>query len=712
MSKNYRRFWLRGLLTVIYLSLTACGGSSTQVITPTTPAIKIDNILVAAAKDDPGIKPVALRSGNVYNFVVEFTSDEEVDAGARFSLALIPDISSSLKEGEEVAFELDKHTIHLDLETFKNKIPVGTSTLYIENVLIPDTVDSSISHLLVAYLHEGDILTDDHQVDFSGDADVTKSGIVKQFSISVLPKIQNDIVVDNVQLLNKVTFVEKNKDEAIVNGYMSLPFVDSEVAFFSNNNADVETTLRAFWTTPLGEDVPLYFYDETSDVKLLDREKITIPPSKRVDGDPVSSATPFIYPAELHLDEAGWTKLLQYAGDPALGEEVYLAEIKYQIETSAVNEQSKNDTFEVKQYTFEIESLTLENNSAKIAEKSADNLLGYNAKESNSFKYDKKWSKDWGNDSKVALEFVALVTSGVNVTPVPTIDAKAGSEINLHLFDHKSKLLDYELEFAEGLNLVIDGEEGKQYKYKKGLKSTFKLFDIVINSEGKIDEIDANKKANNSEAIADAKTDVSEGTLLSKLEFKKTWKEEKELFSETFTVGPIPLTVKVSVSFDMDLALGVKPDGFGLELFADIESKVDVLAQGGVGFSFASAGIKVDFLVVKATPSADAGLKIIYNGKEEKFVAQLHTDGKIPIEAIKGTFSLFAEEHVSLPCGIGWVFSIKWCSLKHKFSKDIYTTPAVIDRTGSNALILWHYENPIISLAIPTVFKVSDDLNF
>jgi hypothetical protein len=579
--------------------------------------------------------------------------------------------------------------------------------------MVPKSIDTSKNYILMAYLHEGELLKDGYEINLEDTTSAKKGDtfdprkLVSDISVSVLPKTENDIALHSVFLLDKLAFVEKNTTVAIKNDYMALPFIDSELQFFSNNDSDADTILRAFWVTPGGEEVPLYFYNENSldENKMVDRKTITVPSSKRSEGDQVSKILPYIYPAELYLNKVGWEQLIEYAGDPTQGEGAYQATIKYRLASSEANLNNKNDTFEVVQFTLELTSVSIIRGKSPPKKQKNPSyqqktlLRSENEVEHDVFEYKKSWRKSWGNSSKVALGLAASVNAGVDLDPVPTIDAIATAGVYLDLFNNENKMLEYSLQFAEGLNIIIDDDDNSS-NFDRGVESTFTLFNVVINDQGEIEEEEANKNAKDASTINDAKKDIEKETLLGKLIFEKEWKEDKTILSKTFTVGVIPLTVKVGIEFVMPLELGLQPNGLGVELFANLNQKVEVIAEGGVGFSFSSAGVSVDFLVVEDNISANAGLKIIYDSDEEQFVAKLFTEGELEVEAIKGAFSLFAQTKVSYPCGWSWFKNIKWCNTTNRFTLNLYTTSAAVNRTGDNAFSLWEYENSLITLDI------------
>jgi len=705
-----------GEYIITYTATDSFGNTATATrtvhVNNVAASISVDKISIAAHEEDPGVVPTALKAGNVYNFVVDFTSTRELTEGVTFTLVLIPDVSGAVTEANSASFALGSDTIYLDSETSDEDIPAGKSGLYIKDIMIPSSIDTEKDYILMAYLHEGGLLDHGVKVNLDSTAEKTEgaadhSTLIEHLSVNLLAKTENDIDLDAIHLLDELTFVENDRAIAITNGYMELPFVDSEVEFFSNNENPVETTLRAVWVTPVGEEVPLYFYDESSAEKMVDHETITIPSSKRATGDMTSRIAPYLYPAELHLNEAGWEKLIQYAGDPTQGEAAYQAKIKYYIESSDVNANNKNDTLVVTHFTLEIDSVDITHNkdaaarTASYQQKESVLFADDDEIERDIFDYKKEWEKSWGNESKVALQLAAGINAGVDLVPVPTIDAVGAASIRLHLFNSTNKMLEYRLQFAEGLNVVVDGNGNRTHKFKKGLEQKFILFNAVISQQGSIEEEEANKNAKDSQTMEDAKKEVNNGSRLSRLIYEREWKEEKELFSKSFTVGPVPVTIQVGVEYKLPLKLGLQPNGFGVELFTEVSPKVNVLAQGGVGFSFASVGILVDFLIVENKTKATAGLKIVY--KDEQFTAQLYSNGTLEIEAIKGTLSLYAEAELSYPCGYHWVFSIEFCKLTAaRYTLPLYETPAVIKRKGDDAISLWQYENSFIHFDIPT----------
>jgi len=708
----------KGEYTITYTATDSSGNTSTAIrtvqVNSVTADISINRILITTSKKDPGLIPIALKVGNVYNFVIDFTSSKRLSKDITFTLALIPDVSETIAEGNPVTFELGSDTIYLTSEISDEHTPIGRRGLFIANIMIPKSIDTSKNYILMAYLHEGELLKDGYEIDLADATSARKEDqfdprkLVGDISVNILPKTENDITLHSVFLLDRLAFVEKNKTAAIKNDYMALPFIDSELQFFSNNDSDAETILRAFWVTPGGEEVPLYFYDESGldENKMVDRKTITVPSSKRPEGDQVSKIPPYIYPAELYLNKAGWEQLIEYAGDPTQGEGTYQAKIKYRIESSEVNVNNKNDTFEVVQFTLELASLSIRRGKDRPKEKKNPSpyqqktLLRTDEIDHDVFEYKKSWRKSWGNSSKVALGIAASVNAGVDLLPVPTIDAVATAGVYLDLFNNENTMLEYNLKFSEGLNVITDDSVSENYTFNRGVESTFILFNAVLNVQGVTTEEVANKNAKDPSTIEDAKKDIEKETSLEKLVFKKEWKEDKTILSKTFTVGVIPLTVEVGIEFVMPLELGLQPNGLGVELFANLNQSIEVIAEGGVGFSFSSAGVNIDFLVVEDNISANAGLKITYDFNEEQFMAKLFTEGELEIEAIKGEFSLFAQTQVSYPCGWSWFKNIKWCSKTNRFTLNLYTTPAAVNRTGNNAFSLWEYENSLITLDI------------
>ncbi len=151
------------------------------------------------------------------------------------------------------------------------------------------------------------------------------------------------------------------------------------------------------------------------------------------------------------------------------------------------------------------------------------------------------------------------------------------------------------------------------------------------------------------------------------------WTEEQKLFSTTFTIVIVPITVSAGVKGEVGLNADLVFEDFQFSVGGDVLSAgLSAYATAGVDLLIASGGIGVDFLIIGDTLNATA-----YTGFAN-FLDRGEIDWGIDVsnhmKAIEGEFYLWVKYPSYKFC----------CSFPTKTAtKTIYNTGALYDKTWS-----------------------------
>ncbi len=166
---------------------------------------------------------------------------------------------------------------------------------------------------------------------------------------------------------------------------------------------------------------------------------------------------------------------------------------------------------------------------------------------------------------------------------------------------------------------------------------------------------------------------IDEGETISALDesYGYDWEEEQKLFSTTFTIVIVPISVSAgvtgSVGVNTDLVYADQTFSIGGDV---LTASLDAYATAGIDLLIASGGIGVDFLIISDTLSATAYVDVSKALSDSEITYGIDVSNNM--KAIEGEFYLW----VKYP---GYKFC---CSFPTKTAtKTLYNTGALYDKT-------------------------------
>ncbi|WP_404395755.1 hypothetical protein [Pseudoalteromonas phenolica] len=149
------------------------------------------------------------------------------------------------------------------------------------------------------------------------------------------------------------------------------------------------------------------------------------------------------------------------------------------------------------------------------------------------------------------------------------------------------------------------------------------------------------------------------------------WEEEQKLFSTTFTIVIVPISVSAGITGSVGVNTELKYENQQFSIGGDVLSaSLDAYATAGIDLWIASGGIGVDFLIISDTLSATAYVDISKALSDSEIGYGIDVSNHM--KAIEGEFYLW----VKYP---GYKFC---CSFPTKTAtKTLYNTGALYDKT-------------------------------
>ena len=149
------------------------------------------------------------------------------------------------------------------------------------------------------------------------------------------------------------------------------------------------------------------------------------------------------------------------------------------------------------------------------------------------------------------------------------------------------------------------------------------------------------------------------------------WEEEQKLFSTTFTIVIVPVSVSAGIKGSVGVNTELKYEGLQFSIGGDVlTASLDAYATAGIDLLVASGGIGVDFLIISDTLSATAYVDISKALSDSEIGYGIDVSNHM--KAIEGEFYLW----VKYP---GYKFC---CSFPTKTAtKTLYNTGALYDKT-------------------------------
>ncbi|MDK1312398.1 hypothetical protein [Pseudoalteromonas ardens] len=166
---------------------------------------------------------------------------------------------------------------------------------------------------------------------------------------------------------------------------------------------------------------------------------------------------------------------------------------------------------------------------------------------------------------------------------------------------------------------------------------------------------------------------IKEGDTVSALDesYGYDWEEEQKLFSTTFTIVIVPVSVSAGVKGSVGVNTDLKYEDQKFSIGGDVlTASLDAYATAGIDLLVASGGIGVDFLIISDTLSAEAYVDISKAISDSEIGYGIDVSNHM--KAIEGEFYLW----VKYP---GYEFC---CSFPTKTAtKTLYDTGALYNKT-------------------------------
>ncbi|MBQ4836419.1 MULTISPECIES: hypothetical protein [Pseudoalteromonas] len=241
----------------------------------------------------------------------------------------------------------------------------------------------------------------------------------------------------------------------------------------------------------------------------------------------------------------------------------------------------------------------------------------------------------YGDKSKVAVvpSFLSLII--LKATDGGYAWASSGGGFDLYMFDDSVSL------FSAGASGIADGANGT-LSYSMGVSLLGKSLIAESDSVTALDE-----------------------------SFKHDWSEEQKLFSTTFTIAIVPVSVSAGIKGEVGVGTELKYADQRFSIGGDIlTASLDAYATAGIDLLIASGGIGIDFLIISETLSATAYTDISKAISDSEITYGIDVSNHM--KAIEGELYLW----VKYP---GYEFC---CSFPTKTAtKTLYDTGALYNKT-------------------------------
>ncbi|KZN46565.1 hypothetical protein L1077_21120 [Pseudoalteromonas luteoviolacea] len=245
------------------------------------------------------------------------------------------------------------------------------------------------------------------------------------------------------------------------------------------------------------------------------------------------------------------------------------------------------------------------------------------------------FSNTYGDKSKVAVvpSFLSLII--LKATEGGYAWASSGGGFDLYMFDDSVDL------FSAGASGVADGANGT-VSYSMGVSLLGKSLISESDSVTALDE-----------------------------SYTHDWSEEQKLFSTTFTIAIVPVSVSAGIKGEVGVGAELKYEDQRFSIGGDIlTASLDAYATAGIDLLIASGGIGIDFLIISETLSATAYTDISKAISDSEITYGIDVSNHM--KAIEGELYLW----VKYP---GYEFC---CSFPTKTAtKTLYDTGALYNKT-------------------------------
>jgi len=191
------------------------------------------------------------------------------------------------------------------------------------------------------------------------------------------------------------------------------------------------------------------------------------------------------------------------------------------------------------------------------------------------------------------------------------------------------------------------------------------------------------REAANKEAEAEMKKAKEKAKKKGLDKLNHEWKERKEIISETFIVGPIPLSVTAGIDGSIALNTSLNFEGIGVVLDVNVPAHLTVFLQGGIGKIIAEAGVKGNANLIDTLADANIRAGLTLNDSNELSFG-IHPKVTLDLNILQAALEVYAKTKTKIAwCSKHVLFATVWypCGLDwDEWSYFIYKTPWLFHR--------------------------------
>ncbi len=298
------------------------------------------------------------------------------------------------------------------------------------------------------------------------------------------------------------------------------------------------------------------------------------------------------------------------------------------------------------------------------------------------FKKENGFNVAVGDTSKIALTFNANY-SLEGFWTIPGIDAKAYSDLKFHILSKSVKLLKIDAEGVAMINKIhplADPSSLVSPKSRVGARLIITtLFGYELYKYDKIEEKTINTPLSNAIQDVSDKIQDMKNRFPNLPSYSKSWNEHKEIISQRFMVGPVPVKVAGGIDGSLGINAGIVFQGLGIKATASAPLALSLYFEGSVDAVVARAGVRGTADLVNTGGNASLGGELTASLDALSFDLKAKVDAYL--KAIRASLSLFAGLHTKIewckswgipyPCGLGW----------YNWDYTLYQTPWLYDRS-------------------------------
>ena len=301
------------------------------------------------------------------------------------------------------------------------------------------------------------------------------------------------------------------------------------------------------------------------------------------------------------------------------------------------------------------------------------------------FKYDGKYNKVFGNKDNVGFE-VNTNYASIGRWDVPGVEGNIKVNTEGHLYNHRFNILNIKAEASVALDAKYDkkGYQSNNNKSRTGSKLEVTVFGGKIFDKGQIDEVTVDKKItkSNAQSFIDGKSSSTKFITMPMYE----WSRSKDILSQYFYVGGIPIRVSMGISGEMQINLKVGIEGVGIKLKAVAPANLSIYIKGGVNIGWAEAGVGGDIKMIDVSgeTSIRSGLTLT---PDENLAFNLDFDSRISLRILRGSTFLYAQvrrwrsRRRSYRCCYRTFYYTSWSTYWKEYRKYLYCSPWLYERT-------------------------------